>query len=380
MFKLGRAKSLSSFPRKRESSAFLNPGFRLASAIADLAGMTPILVKNYLRKHQRRLRAITFATFIVVTGADAHAEKIRTAIPQANLNYLSVYVADGEGFFREEGLDNETVVISGPLSIAALLSGDVDFSGAGGSGMRAALKGAPVKGIMFQTDRVTFYLVADPSIKNAADLKGKKIAIGSPGDTQDRIMTMFAERGGVSAKDITRISMGADTNTRVMALKTGAAHATTVDPGGLVFAQKEGLHSLGFLGDLFPMPFQGFVTTEKKLRENPGQIKRWLRAAIRGLMFVRERPEESVDLGIKKLQLGNATRAMIVEGTKNYLRAVSQGVPGLPSTEGIKNFLEYDIKIPMQLKEDVPPERLLSLQLVEEVKKELETAQRRPSR
>jgi len=343
--------------------------------------MTPILVKNYLRKHQRRLRAITFATFIVaVTGADAGAEKIRTAIPQANLNYLSVYVADGKGFFREEGLDNETVVISGPLSIAALLSGDVDFSGAGGSGMRAALKGAPVKGIMFQTDRVTFYLVADPSIKNAADLKGKKIAIGSPGDTQDRIMTMFAERGGVSAKEIIRISMGADTNTRVMALKTGAAHATTVDPGGLVFAQKEGLHSLGFLGDLFPMPFQGFVTTEKKLRENPGQIKRWLRAAIRGLMFVRERPEESVDLGIKKLQLGNATRAMIVEGTKNYLRAVSQGVPGLPSAEGIKNFLEYDIKIPMQLKEDVPPERLLSLQLVEEVKKELETAQRRPSR
>ena len=310
----------------------------------------------------------------------AHAEKIRTAIPQANLNYLSVYVADGKGFFREEGLDNETVVISGPLSIAALLSGDVDFSGAGGSGMRAALKGAPVKGIMFQTDRVTFYLVADPSIKNAADLKGKKIAIGSPGDTQDRIMTMFAERGGVSAKEIIRISMGADTNTRVMALKTGAAHATTVDPGGLVFAQKEGLHSLGFLGDLFPMPFQGFVTTEKKLRENPGQIKRWLKAAIRGLMFVRERPEESVDLGIKKLQLGNATRAMIVEGTKNYLRAVSQGVPGLPSAEGIKNFLEYDIKIPMQLKEDVPPERLLSLQLVEEVKKELETAQRRPSR
>jgi ABC-type nitrate/sulfonate/bicarbonate transport system substrate-binding protein len=381
MFKLGRAKSLSSLPRRRESSAFLNPGFRLASAIADLAGMTPRLVKNYLRKHQRRLRAITFATFIVaVTGADARAEKIRTAIPQANLNYLSVFVADGKGFFREEGLDNETVVISGPLSIAALLSGDVDFSGAGGSGMRAALKGAPVKGIMFQADRVTFYLVADPSIKNAADLKGKKIAIGSPGDTQDRIMTMFAERGGVSAKDIIRISMGADTNTRVMAIKTGAAHATTVDPGGLVFAQKEGLHSLGFLGDLFPMPFQGFVTTEKKLRENPGQIKRWLRAAIRGLMFVREKPEESVDLGIKKLQLGNATRAMILEGVRNYVRAVSQGVPGLPSPEGIKNFLEYDIKIPMQLKEDVPSERLLSLQLVEEVKRELEAGPRRPSR
>ncbi len=321
--------------------------------------------------------AIVILSLAISVG---RAEKIRTAIPQANLNYLSIFVADARGFFRDEGLDNETVVISGPLSIAALLSGDVDYSGAGGSGMRAAIKGAPVKGIMFQADKVTFYLVADPSIKSAADMKGKRIAIGSPGDTQDRIMTMFAERGGVASTDLIRIAMGANTNTRVMAVKSGAAHVTAVDPGGLVFAQKEGLVSLGFLGDLFPMPFQGFVTTERKIREHPGQIKRWLKGAIRGLMFVRERPEEAVDLGIKKLQLGNATKAMLVEATKNYLRALAPGVPGLPTSEGIKNFLEYDIKIPLQIKEDIPPERLLSLQLVEDVKKDLENTQRRTSR
>jgi ABC-type nitrate/sulfonate/bicarbonate transport system substrate-binding protein len=274
-------------------------------------------------------------------------------------------------------LENETVVISGPLSIAALLSGDIDYSGAGGSGMRAALKGAPIKGFYFQSEKVTFYLVADPSIKRAADLKGKRIAIGSPGDTQDRIMTMFAERGGVAADEIIRIAMGANTNTRVMAVKSGAAHATTVDPGGLVFAQKEGLASLGFLGDIFPMPFQGFVTSERKIRDNSAQIKRWLKAAIRGLMFVRDKPEDAVDLGIKKLQLGSATRAMVVAGTKNYVRALPQGVPGLPTPEGIKNFLEYDIKIPLQIKEDIPPERLLNLRLVEEVKKELEAIERR---
>jgi NitT/TauT family transport system substrate-binding protein len=310
----------------------------------------------------------------------ARAEKIRTAIPQANLNYLSIYVADAKGFFKDEGLENETVVISGPLSIAALLSGDVDYSGAGGSGMRAALKGAPLKGIYFQSEKVTFYLVADPSIKTAADLKGKKVAIGSAGDTQDRMITMFAERGGVTSKEIMRIAVGADTSTRILTIKSGNAQATTVDPGGLVFAQKEGLVSLGFLGDLFPMPFQGFVATEKKIRDNPAQIKRWLKGAMRGLMFVRDRPEEAVDLGMKKLQLGRASPAMVVEGTKNYVRALPQGVPGLPSMEGIKNFLEYDIKIPMQIKEDIPPERLLHLQLVEEVKKELEATQRRTTK
>ena len=97
-------------------------------------------------------------------------------------------------------------------------------------------------------------------------------------------------------------------------------------------------------------------------------------------MFVRDRPEEAVDLGIKKLQLGKATRPMIIEGTKNYARALPQGIPGLPTAEGIRNFLEYDIKIPLQIKEDVLPERLLHLQLAEEVKNELEVAQRRSGR
>ncbi len=181
--------------------------------------------------------------------------------PKRTSTILSIYVAEGRGFYKDEGLDNETVVISGPLATAALLSGDVDFSGAGGSGMRAALKGAPVKGIYVSGRQGDFLLWSSiRASSQRADLKGKRIAVGSPGDTQDRIMTMFAERGGVSGSDLIRISMGSDTNTRVTAVKTGAAHATIVDPGGLVFAQKEGLVSLGFLGDLFPMPFQGFVT------------------------------------------------------------------------------------------------------------------------
>ncbi len=315
--------------------------------------------------------------FVVIFTGISWSERVRTAIPQANLNYLSIYVAEANGFFRDEGLENETVIISGPLATAALLSGDVDFSGGGGSGMRAALKGAPIKGIFFQSEKVTFYLIADPSIKTAADLKGKRVAVGSPGDTQDRMITMFVERGGVASRDIVRIAMGSDTNTRVLAIKSGAVQASTVDTGGLVFAQKEGLVSLGFLGDLFPMPFQGFVTVDRKIRESPAQIKRWLRAAIRGLMFVRDHPAEAVDLGINRLQLGKATRPMIVEGTKIYARALSQGVPGMPSVEGINNFLEYDIKIPLQIKDDIAPERLLNLTFVQEVKKELEASQRR---
>lgn len=59
--------------------------------------------------------------------------KIPTAIPRAGLNYASVYVAEAKDYFTEEGLENETIVIAGPPAIAAVISGEVDFSGAGGS-------------------------------------------------------------------------------------------------------------------------------------------------------------------------------------------------------------------------------------------------------
>jgi NitT/TauT family transport system substrate-binding protein len=308
-----------------------------------------------------------------LTAANAaRAELIRTAVPRASLNYLSIYVAEAKGFFKDEGLENETIVIGGPAAIAALVSGNVDFSGAGGSGLRAAAKGAELKAILYQTEKVTWYFVVHPSIKQVSDLKGKKIGVGLIGDSEDRFSTMFVERGGLSAKDITRIPIGTNSGARIAAIKSGSLQGAVLDPGGMIVAEKEGLHSLAFLGDLFPLPFQGFVVTDKKIAENPGQVKRWVRAMVRSLMFLRDRPEESAAIGMKKLQLGNISRPMLIDATKAYTRAFVSGVPGVPSLEGIKNILEYEIRVPMKMAEPMPAQQILDLRFVEEVRKEFE--------
>src|SRR5215813_10480643 len=152
--------------------------------------------------------AILAIIILAAPTSVVRAEKIRTAIPQANLNYLSIFSADARGFFRDEGLDNETIVIGGPAGIAALISGDVDFSGAGGSGLRAAVKGAPFKGVFYQTDKPTGYFIVHPSISQVSDLRGKKIGVALLGDSEDRFTTLFVERGGLSAKDVTKITLG----------------------------------------------------------------------------------------------------------------------------------------------------------------------------
>ena len=306
-------------------------------------------------------------------AATASAERVRTAIPRATVNYLSLPVAEVKGFFRSEGLENETIVIPGTTAIAALVSGNVDYSGAGGSGMRAAVRGAPIKAIMFQTEKVTWYLLAASDIMKITDLKGKRVAVGTVGDTQDALITMLVEREGLTARDITRVAMPSrSTSSTILSLKTGAFSAAVVNADESLLGEKEGLRTLAFIGDLFPYPFQGFLATDKMIAERPNDIKRWLRAMVKALMFIRERPEEAADIAMKKIPMGNVSRPLVVEGIRRFSKAFPDGVPGLPSQQGIKTLIDLDVKAALKIKEDVPPDKVLSLRLMREVKEELE--------
>ena len=113
------------------------------------------------------LTKFTILVFAHLTLGTVSAETVRTVIPRSTLNYLSVPVAEVKGYFRDQGLENQTIVIPGSTAIAALVSGNVDYSGAGGTGMRAALRGAPIKAVMFQTEKVTWYLLAAADIQKS---------------------------------------------------------------------------------------------------------------------------------------------------------------------------------------------------------------------
>jgi hypothetical protein len=55
-----------------------------------------------------------------------------------------------------------------------------------------------------------------------------------------------------------------------------------------------------------------------------------------------------------------------------WVRALPQGIPGLPSPEGVKNILEYEVRLPLKMEDPVPADKFLDLRWVAEVRKELE--------
>src|SRR4249919_737486 len=73
------------------------------------------------------------------------AARIRVAIPSTTHAVLAFTTTRDKGYYREEGLDVELILMSAPIASRALLGGDVEVATVGGAGMPPILRGSPLK-------------------------------------------------------------------------------------------------------------------------------------------------------------------------------------------------------------------------------------------
>jgi len=100
------------------------------------------------------------------SGAPARKplEKVKMTVPAKSLTFFPYYLGKDKRIFEEEGIDLELIVIRPPLGITALQAGELDYSAAAGLGMRAALRGAPLRALMFIQTRLSFTLAGQPGM------------------------------------------------------------------------------------------------------------------------------------------------------------------------------------------------------------------------
>src|SRR6266513_4172753 len=134
----------------------------------------------------------TLIVFIVAAGAaSAQLKKIRFSTSSIAVTEMQFRIAQMKGFYREEGLDLETVLIRGSVGMQALIGGSVDYASAAGSIIAAGVRGAPVRLVLIVNAIPQFDLVGQPDLKSVAQLKGKVVGISSRGGAVDLLTQLI---------------------------------------------------------------------------------------------------------------------------------------------------------------------------------------------
>ena len=246
----------------------------------------------------RGLRAsLTIFALTLLLGSlpfsNAIAENVKIGIPSLTVTMMPVAVAKEQGFFQNEGLNVDMVLMPAALNIKVLLSGDIQYATTITAGVVANVRGVNTRVVMCFVDRPLLDLVGNPEINSIADLKGKLVGISSRGGLHDVTMRRIFAQSRMDPSQATFITVG-EQGAMLTGIKTGRISAGLLNPPHNFLAYRDGLKNLGFAGDFFRAPSTGIVTMRETLERSPEQVRRLTRALTRARSFARENKPATV--------------------------------------------------------------------------------------
>jgi len=219
-----------------------------------------------------------------------------------NAIHSFLYVADEKGYFAEEGLN---LVVNFPantndgISLPAAGKADLGMYYLQDAILTAVGEDVPIVsvGSVVQESLNVVISLKEKGIESPADLAGKKIGYAGTALSEAQIECML-EKAGVSAEECQLIDVGFDLLT---ATTTGQVDATI---GNMINHEVPQLEEQGIEINYFrpvdygvPMYYElVFLTGQKTVENNPEKLQKFLRAAQKGFDFMRENPEEALQI------------------------------------------------------------------------------------
>lgn len=320
---------------------------------------------------RRRLLVLLSYTLILtpLCSSAQPLEKVRVGMPSFSLSFIAPRVAQVKGLFRAEGLEVELIQMATPITIVALTTRDIDYSTSSVGGLRGAVRGLPVRVVMYFNRRPLHVLVAKAEIRSLNELKGKIVGFAGYGDmTEDMLRAILRQAHMDMEKDVRALQI-AGSGSRLTALLTGKVDSAILPPPFNFEAEAtKGFARLMAAADVFEGGGSGLAVSVDKLRENPGQIRRMIRALLKALTFIREHKSESVKIMADWLKL---EPSVAVASYDIYVRGVS------PDGEVSEESLLLDINRARQaskVKEEVPLSRVVDFGILRETLNEMKIA------
>lgn len=235
--------------------------------------------------------------------AEVEKKKLTMAIAgtSTQIYFLAINVAKAHNYFKDEGLDVETVDFAGGAkALEAMIGGSADIdAGSYEHTFQMQVKGQNVQCIAQYGRSVGTVLAiaaskAD-SFKSIRDLKGMTVGVSAPGFSSTHIfLNLVLAKNGMKPSDVNVVGVG-NGPLAFAAIQNGKIDAlSSVDPViSMLTAQNlikvivdsrtdEGLNQ-AYGGDF---PAGCLLATNKFIKENPATVQALANAVVRSLKFI----------------------------------------------------------------------------------------------
>jgi ABC-type nitrate/sulfonate/bicarbonate transport system substrate-binding protein len=159
-------------------------------------------------------------------------------------------------------------------------------------------------------------LVVRPEVKSVAELKGKSVGVpGFLGSQHVSAKFILKHHGLDPEKDV--VYRVVDTGSRIGAVLSGSIDSSMMDYGEAFRAKKAGLKLIVNAADHHGLLAGGLAVNTRKLKEQPDQVRRMLRAMTRALRYIQENPEGTQQVLMSWLKLDREMAADIYQMARN---------------------------------------------------------------
>ena len=223
--------------------------------------------------------------------------KVPVQIPSITPAATAFALARDRGYYRQEGLDVQLIVMASGLGTQALIGGNVKFSTVGGAGLLPILRGAPVRFMFTTFNRPMFWLYARSDIRSVAGLKGKKVGVSSFGSGPDSLLREALKKNGLEGgREVAIMPVGSGT-ARFYALQAGSVDAAMLSIPANLMAQEAGFRELVSFIDQEWVELQGTINvTDQLLVSDPALVEKFIRGTLKGLIHFRDQRSQTIPI------------------------------------------------------------------------------------
>jgi NitT/TauT family transport system substrate-binding protein len=276
-----------------------------------------------------RLAAITLLMPIFLLLPTQHSaaqgsKRLIFALSTKDSSTAPILTASHFGYFKDEGIDANIVLMRSDIGVKALITGDADFAASISSVIKATAVGIPVKTVLNFFNGSFFYLITKPNYTNIQQLRGKVIGVSRYGSAADfDARATFRHFGIDPSKDLKILAAGSPAS-RISALVAGHVDAVILSNTEKLPAEQAGMKALLFTGQYVKQPVGGLGTSVQRISDRREDVQKGIRAVYRGLLAMKSQRDKvkvvfEKELGVKPEQFDeiyeDTIRVLLPNGT-----------------------------------------------------------------